>query len=55
MRKKMINEYDGVLLGVDIIFYVIFIVIGSILLEFQNINYNEINSSFGKVDKVSGV
>ena len=41
MRKKMINEYDGVLLGVDIIFYVIFIVIGSILLEFQNINYNE--------------
>ena len=31
MRKKLINEYDGVLLGVDIVFYVIFIIIGSIL------------------------
>lgn len=40
MKKKIINEYDGILLGVDIVFYVIFIIIGSILLEFQNINYN---------------
>lgn len=39
MRKKLINEYDGVLLGVDIVFYVIFIIIGSILLEFQYIDY----------------
>lgn len=39
MRKKLINEYDGVLLGVDIVFYVIFIIIGSILLKFQYIDY----------------
>lgn len=39
MKKKIINEYDGVLLGVDIVFYTIFIIIGSILLKFQYIDY----------------
>ena len=39
MRRKIINEYDGVLLGVDIVFYVIFIIMGSVLLEFNYIDY----------------
>ncbi len=39
MKRKIIKEYDGVILGVDIIFYVIFILIGSILLEFPYIDY----------------
>ena len=39
MKKKVLKEYDGILLGVDIIFYSIFVIIGSILLESQYLEH----------------
>lgn len=39
IKKKVINEYDGVFLGIDILFYSIFIAIGIFILDFQFIDY----------------
>lgn len=39
MKKKVLKEYDGILLGVDIIFYSMFVIIGSILLESQYLEH----------------